>query len=144
LRIERTRKDFLKAAGAGTAWIALSATLGCEPSERTGPSTSSEWSHPVRTFRSRPDLRLPVVKVNTSSPDTAQGYVFVAPKTRPNYTGAVQNSPMIVDDDGQVVWFRPMQGDGVRAMDFKVQHYRGEPMLTYYEGVGTQYGWGST
>jgi Arylsulfotransferase (ASST) len=142
LRIERTRKDFLKAAGAGAAWIALSGPLGCEPSERTGASVSSEWSQPVRTFRTRPDLRPPVVKVNTSSPDTAQGYVFIAPKTGPSYKGAVQNGPMIVDDDGQVVWFRPMQGDGVRAMDFKVQHYRGEPVLTYYEGVGTQYGRG--
>src|ERR687898_942850 len=49
---------------------------------------------------------------------------------------------MIVDNRGELVWFRPMRGEGVRAMDFKVQSYRGEPVLTYYQGVGTTYGRG--
>ena len=37
---------------------------------------------------------------------------------------------MILDNSGQALWFRPMQG-GVKAMDFKVQPYRDEPVLTY-------------
>jgi hypothetical protein len=80
--------------------------------------------------------------VTTNSPETAQGYAFVAPKTSPSYEGAVQNGPMIVDDAGQPVWFRPTRSREVRAMDFKVQKYRGEPVLTYYEGAGLMYGQG--
>jgi hypothetical protein len=141
LRVEWTRRGFLKAASAGAAWIALYGALGCEQSKRKEANASPEWSHP-RTFRSRPDLSPPSVRVNTSSPETAQGYVFAAPKTGPSYQGAVQNGPMILDNDGQPVWFRPTRSREVRAMDFKVQQYRGEPVLTYYEGVGLLYGQG--
>jgi hypothetical protein len=142
-----TRKAFLKAAGASGAWLSLVGLPGCDLAGRTSSggsraSTSPGSPDPALAFRSRPDLRPPVVKVDTPAHDTASGYVFVAPKTGPSYKGPVQNGPMILDDSGEVVWFRPMQGDGVRAMDFKVQHYRGEPVITYYQGVGTTYGRG--
>jgi hypothetical protein len=142
-----TRKSFLKAAGAGGAWLSLVGLPGCDLLGRTSSggtraSTSPGSPDPARAFRSRPDLRPPVVKVDTPAHDTASGYVFVAPKTGPSYKGPVQNGPMIVDDSGEMVWFRPMQGDGMRAMDCKVQRYRGEPVITYYQGVGTTYGRG--
>ena len=89
----------------------------------------------VRAFRSRPDLRPPGVDVVAGARDTAPGYVFVAPKK-----GESQEGPMIVGERGEPVWFRPMRGE--HAMDFKVQQYRGEPVLTWYEGVGTSYGRG--
>jgi hypothetical protein len=148
-----TRRSFLKAAGAGAAWIAVANALGCEPTERASERTPATTASPAQThttpsqpedvlaFRSRPDLSPPGVGVTTPARDTAPGYVFVAPKKGPDRGGAAQNGPMIVGDRGQVVWFRPMQGD-VRAMDFKVQRYRDEPVLTYYEGVGTTYGRG--
>jgi Arylsulfotransferase (ASST) len=113
-----TRRKFLE--GAGAACIALASTLGCEPA----PHTSS-----ARAFRSRPDLSPPTIDIVTQAHDNiAPGYVFVAPKKGPG-----QDGPMIVDNAGQVVWFRPMRGEGVRAMDFKVQRYRGEPVLTWCE-----------
>jgi len=37
---------------------------------------------------------------------------------------------MILDDRGQLVWFEKY----VTARDFKVQHYRGRPVLTWWEG----------
>ena len=145
-----TRRGFLKAAGAGAAWITLTGTLGCEPPKRASektPGTAASAASAVqptyaRTFRSRPDLSPPGVGLVTPAHDTAPGYVFLAPKKGLDQEGAVQNGPMIVDDRGQVVWFRPMRGAGVRAMDFKVQRYRGEAVITYYEGVGTTYGRG--
>jgi hypothetical protein len=151
-----TRRGFLKAAGAGVAWIAAAGTLGCGPLERASEETSAtnassappSTTAPTRpqdvlAFRSRPDLSPPGVGVAVpASGAVAPGYVFVAPKTGPGYEGPVQNGPMIVDNAGQVVWFRPMRGGDVRAMDFKVQQYRGEPVLTWYEGVGTTYGRG--
>jgi len=147
---EVTRGRFLKVVGA--AWIALPTAFGCEPTERASESTPSTAATPVPenpsplkdalVFRSRQDLSPPGVGVITPARDTAPGYVFVAPKMGPSQEGPSQNGPMIVDDRGRVVWFRPAQGDGVRAMDFKVQRYRGEPVLTWYEGVGTTYGRG--
>lgn len=39
---------------------------------------------------------------------------------------------MIVDDRGEVVWFRPL--DGSRAADFTVERYRGEQVLLWWQG----------
>jgi hypothetical protein len=57
---------------------------------------------------------------------TAPGYVFLAIKE-----GAGDYGPMILDDDGQIVWF----GKYPRARDFKMQYHRGRPVLTWWEGV---------
>ena len=70
------------------------------------------------------------MEVNTQAQDTAPGHVFVAPERG----GSSQGGPMIVDERGQVVWFRPVQREGTFARDFKVQHYRDEPVLTWWEG----------
>jgi hypothetical protein len=57
--------------------------------------------------------------------DTGPGYVFLALKE-----GAGEHGPMIIDDHGQLVWF----GKDSSARDFKAQRYRGEPVLTWWEG----------
>jgi hypothetical protein len=49
---------------------------------------------------------------------------------------------MILDNSGQPVWFRPLKREERDVMDFKVQTYRGEPVLTFWEGVHTGYGLG--
>ena len=82
----------------------------------------------VRAFRSRPDLQPPAVTVETASPDARPGLVFVAPKR-----GATQQGPMIVDEHGTLVWFEPLPGDE-QAFDFRAQRYRGEPVLTWWQG----------
>jgi hypothetical protein len=84
----------------------------------------------VRSFRSRPDLSLPAIAVIRQAHDTAPGYILVAPKE-----GAGLNGSMILDNSGQLVWFGPLQRRAERAMDFKVHCYRGEPVLTWWEGV---------
>ena len=68
--------------------------------------------------------------------DTAPGYIFLAPEKG----AARQGGSMIVDDRGEVVWFRPLRGryDG-RAHDLKVQSYRGKSVLTWMEGVANEY-----
>ncbi|MDQ3377432.1 MAG: arylsulfotransferase family protein [Actinomycetota bacterium] len=148
---EVTRRSFLRAAGAGAAWVALAGTLGCDPAEqedRAGasplkPGESSvrglppARSGPARIFRSRPDLTPPTVAVGKPAGGTAPGYVFVAPKKGPG-----QDGPMILDNDGQPVWFRPLQGEEQDTMDFKTQTYRGKPVLTWWEGVHLAYGQG--
>jgi hypothetical protein len=128
MSIRRTRSEFLKVVGAGTAWVTLLSMLGCEPDRRTRRLAPAQ-PNGVMTFRSRPDLSPPTVEVATHAHDTAPGYVFVAPKK-----GVGQYGPMILDDSGQLVWFRPLRDKDEYAMDFKVQSYRGQPVLTWAEG----------
>jgi outer membrane protein assembly factor BamB len=80
-------------------------------------------------FRSRPDLSPPAVEVASRAHDAAPGYVFVAPEEA--RTG--QGGTLILDDRGQVVWFRPLRGMRGRAMNLKVQTYRGRAVLTWGE-----------
>src|SRR5215207_7231284 len=107
-----TRRRFLTAASASAAWIALTNAPGCKPAEpaaRARPSRSTPPAQPEPalvkgsplspqqdswTFRTRPDLSPRAVDVAKNSPETAPGYVFVAPKK----SGPGQGGPLIVDD----------------------------------------------
>jgi Arylsulfotransferase (ASST) len=82
----------------------------------------------VQVFASRPDLRPPAVTVAQASARAEPGSVFVAPKR-----GATQQGPMILDAAGELVWFQPLPGDE-QAFDFRAQTYRGEPVLTWWQG----------
>jgi hypothetical protein len=82
-------------------------------------------------FLSRPDLRPPLVAVNTASETAAAGHIFIAPfqitgKAGPGY-GA-----LIVDGLGQPIWFKPEATK--TAMNLRVQRFKGEPVITWYEG----------
>ena len=147
-----TRRRFLTGLGAAT-YLVLANTVGCAPLERTRKPRSlhtpkasplrfprvqplpNALSRPVDgawVFRSRPDLSPPAVEVATSAHDAATGYIFVAPEEG----GAAQGGSMIFDDQGQVVWFRPLRGTQVRTMNFEVQTYQGRDVLTWGETPG--------
>jgi hypothetical protein len=96
----------------------------------------------VWTLRSRPDLRPPIIDVLTRAHDTAPGYIFVAPKNGPGEYSPAQDGPLILDDSGEPVWFDPLHNEDEDTMDFKMQYYRGEPVLTWWEGYHTGYGQG--
>jgi hypothetical protein len=149
---EITRRRFLAAAGA--TYLALTNLVGCELLGRAPgvspvrtpevglvgiprrvfplPGVSSAPAEGAWAFRSRPDLSPPVAEVATRAHDTAPGYVFVAPQTG----GSGQGGSLIVDDRGEVVWFRPLPAAFGRAMDLKVQSYKGKPVLTWMETPG--------
>jgi hypothetical protein len=82
---------------------------------------------PGRHYVSRPDLKPPRVKVFKSSRHVAPGYLFIAPKKE-----VTQGGPLILDDRGRTIWFMPVDEKGVT--DFKVQHYLGKPVLTWWRG----------
>jgi arylsulfotransferase ASST len=93
-----------------------------------GDSKSAKELPPLsQHFRSRPDLKPPIVRVRIHAQGTTPGYIFVAPKLR-----VAQPGPMILDDRGQVVWFLPIGAKDVA--DFRVQRYRGRPVLTWWRG----------
>jgi hypothetical protein len=49
---------------------------------------------------------------------------------------------MILDNDGQPVWLRLLQNEGMDVMNFRAQTYKGETVLTWWEGYHTGYGQG--
>ena len=151
-----TRRRFLTALGPA-AYLALSSPVGCAPLERTRKRSSSlrtPKASPVRfpkvqplqdassapvggvwAFRSRPDLSPPAVEVSKKARATAPGYIFIAPEQGDEGQGG----SLIVDNGGQVVWFRPLRETFGRAMDFRVQTYRGRPVLTWMETGSGEY-----
>lgn len=138
-----TRRRFLHAAVAGgAAWVALGGTLGCGPMGRARATATSAPPDQTWSFRSRPDLHPPVITVTTPARNTAPGYVFVAPKNGPDEAGPGQDGCMILDDEGQPVWLRLLQDEDLDVMNFKLQTYKGEPVLTWWVGRHTGYGQG--
>jgi Arylsulfotransferase (ASST) len=102
------------------------------------PTTRYDQAKPARdrkvqVFASRPDLRPPAITVQTASRTARPGNIFVAPKR-----GATQQGPMILDEAGRLVWFRPLPGDD-QAFDFRAQTYRGTAVLTWWQGRMARY-----
>ena len=137
-----TRRRFLGAAAGGAAWVALAGTTGCGPVERSRAAASSGQPGQAWSFRSRPDLQPPVITVRRQARDTAPGYVFVAPKNGPDENGPGQDGCVILDDQGQPVWLDLLQDEAPDVMNFKMQTYKGEPVLTWWVGRHTGYGQG--
>ena len=137
--MRRTRRSFLKGAASGGALLALGALAGCEP-DRPVRAVAAPAAGPTQVFRSRTDLRPPPVEVTTPARGTAPGYLFVASKNGPGEEHPAQDGPMILDNNGQPVWLRPVPDEERDAMDFKVQSYRGKPVLTWWEGVHGGFG----
>ncbi|MBA3790084.1 MAG: arylsulfotransferase family protein, partial [Rubrobacter sp.] len=87
-------------------------------------------------------MRPPVIDVTTNARGTAPGYILIAPKNGPEEEGPGQDGAMILNDSGQLAWFHSLFREDKDIMDFKVQSYRGEPVLTWWEGVHGGYGQG--
>lgn len=95
--------------------------------ERTAPGK-------LLRFRSRPDLAPPVVTVDPELRRGQPGRVILSPKSK---IDVKQAGPMIVDKDGELIWFQPLPGIKA-ATDVRVQQYRGRPVITYWEGTSRQ------
>lgn len=92
------------------------------------PAPASRAPNDVLSFRSRPDLQPPAVKITNGSAPADQGDIFLTPEH-----GPIQSGPEIVAADGSLVWFHPLPAGQV-ATNLQVQHYRGEPVLTWWQG----------
>ncbi|HEY2571263.1 MAG TPA: arylsulfotransferase family protein [Solirubrobacteraceae bacterium] len=92
-------------------------------SPRPAPQKAS-----YQSFHSRPDLQPPSVTVTAHAPGAAPGDIFLAP-----YSGPGQYGPMILAEDGSLVWFKSLSPAGTRASDFRVQQYEGKPVLTWWQ-----------
>lgn len=146
-----TRRRFLALTGKTSAGAVALGAAGYggyrwpdrgddEPAAK--PAASPPPTKDVHRFASRDDLTPPQVTVTNRRPRSGgrqrlDPYVFLAPKGY-NGDGPGTQGPLILDRKGAVVWFRPTPGDDSVPMDFRVQRYRGEPVLTWWQGRSQQ------
>jgi hypothetical protein len=104
--------------------VAVPDTFG----EAGGSSTPPSEPRDYQSFRSRPDLRPPTITVTAHSPAASSGDLLLAP-----YSGPGQYGPMILDESGAMVWFKPLLPAGARAADLRVQSWQGKQVLTWWQ-----------
>jgi arylsulfotransferase ASST len=91
----------------------------------------------VQHFSSAPSLTPSTVRITTAAkPGAAPGDLFLAP-----YQGKGTPGPMIAEQDGSLVWFKPLPA-GQTATNLQVQQYRSQPVLTWWQGRVLQVGFG--
>jgi hypothetical protein len=122
-----TRRGLLRAGGAGVAGLALSGGLA----ELLGGALSGSGPTAPRPPRwhSRPDLRIPTLAVLRDDPAASRDPIFIAPYNAP---GGAQAGAVIADAGGRAIWENPLSNRV--TTNFRVQHYRGSPVLTWWEG----------
>jgi hypothetical protein len=120
-----TRRGFL-----GTA--AAAALAGPLAASARASSWAAPAPGPAGRFLTRPDLNPPPVSVAVAGTGRSPGLIFLAPFDITDTSPNPRFGPLIVDDAGNPVWFRPVPKH--TGMDFRVQHYQGRPVLTWYEG----------
>jgi hypothetical protein len=81
------------------------------------------------------DLAPPPITVLQNNTATASGEVFAGPKIVVAGTPG-QQGPEIIDNEGQPYFFLPIALP-YQASDFRVQQYRGKPVLTFNVGQST-------
>jgi EmrB/QacA subfamily drug resistance transporter len=94
------------------------------------------------SFVSAPNLHPPVVKAGTATKTSklAPGYIMTASFYDLTTTPMIgQSGPLMMDNDLQPVWFKPLPTDVV-ASNLTAQQYKGKPVLTWWQGVVTDTG----
>lgn len=92
-------------------------------------------SSKVWSFRSAPKLHPMKVTVNTNKPGTSSGYIFVAPYAFSGDAIYGQPGALILDNEGNPIWFRPLRSPNLMNTDFRVQRLDGKRVLTFWQGT---------
>jgi hypothetical protein len=101
--------------------------VGCGSHGTTKPSASAGAS--PTALHSLPGLEPPHLVVTHPAVDVSPGYVFIAQKGGK----AKKGGPVIADNRGRIIWYHQLAAP-LQATDFRVQTYRGKPVLTWWEG----------
>ncbi|HEY3946131.1 MAG TPA: arylsulfotransferase family protein [Solirubrobacteraceae bacterium] len=102
----------------------------------TGPSPGPSKPAPTLSFHSRPDLHPPTIKLtaNDHDADDTSGDFFVS----------AGGGLMVLNSHGQLVWFDdPTQKSHLSVLNLNLQHYRGKPVLTWWQGKLVPPGYGA-
>jgi len=115
------------------AWrftVAVRDDPGTASATNTAPASSSAplpAPKEYQSFHSAPSLRPPDITVSSTA-RTATGDLFLAP-----YSGIGQYGPMILNEHGELVWFKSLSPPGARAANLRVQQYEGNAVLTWWQ-----------
>jgi hypothetical protein len=126
-----TRRGLLLGGGAGVAALAV-ASAGDRVASRLSGLVAPAESPRLPNYRTRPDLQIPAPRVLTLEAGVSDGLIFVAPYNAPHQA---QAGAVIVDNTGEPVWEQPLPH--LVTTDFRVQTYRGQPALTWWQGYIT-------
>jgi hypothetical protein len=102
---------------------------------------SKKSAKQVWNFVSVSDLHPMKVVINKKSKKTDHsGFICVSPYTLYGTAMIGQTGSLIMDQDGNPIWFAPLETRYIQNTDFRVQIYRHNPVLTTWEGTisGTQ------
>ena len=142
-----SRRGLFGLAGASAAGAA--GLTGCSilkdtgaPQSNTGSAKSNAGSPMTRSaaevtsfsagppFKSRPDLHPPHITLRHHGTPATPHYIFLnAP-----YSGPGKGGSYIIDRHGHYIWMGPNTAAHHR-MNFSVQMYKGEPVLTWFQGL---------
>jgi hypothetical protein len=125
-------------AQAGGAAVSTSFTIAHQApvSQKQFPLNPGD-AKAVQHYSSAPSLTPSTVRITTKAkPGAAPGDLFLAP-----YQGKGTPGPMIAEQDGSLVWFKPLPA-GETATNLQVQQYEGKPVLTWWQGRVLAVGFG--
>jgi hypothetical protein len=155
-----TRRDIIRfggAAAAGAGGLTLAgiggyawphpAAASTADMTAAGPATPAD-TRGVLHFVSRPDLTPPSITVSRhGSPQAGDPPYFILTPSGYPLTGPGVPGLMILDRYANIVWYSPNTSfpasKGMGRVDLQVQTYRGQPVLTWWEGkvsLGVGYG----
>ena len=162
-RADVSRRSFLASmfgagmgAGAGGRLLNLKLAPAGVGRSNTPSGTDVVTVEPRRpakytSYVSRPDLTPVGVTIRRSATFSTSGpqssFIFCAPKSPlAANAGALTHRPdrfpagatpglMILDADGELVWFKPLPGGREIPFNFRVQTYQGKPTLTWFQGA---------
>ncbi len=129
-----TRRELLRAGGG----LAVAALAGSAAGDSLGGVVAPLRVNRVLSrvapndpdFASRPDLRIPGLSVAASDARASSDPIFIAPYNAPP---GQQAGAVLVDSTGEPVWEHPLAG--LVTANFQVQRYRGQPALTWWDGL---------
>jgi hypothetical protein len=104
--------------------------------EESGSRPASGHAFDSLQFRSMPGFAPEAVRVLARTPAATPWDIFLTPQAHQAQTGA-----MILGPDGSLIWFQPAP-PGQWAFNFQVQSYRGQPVLTWWQGHTRRAGFG--
>ncbi len=121
---------------AGSVSTSFTVAYQYSPSQKEfpiNPGNSSDVQH----YSTAPTLTPSTIHLYVhAKPGAAPGDLFLAP-----YQGKGTAGPMIADQDGNLIWFKPLPA-GEAATNFQVQEYEGKPVLTWWQGRILEVGFG--
>jgi EmrB/QacA subfamily drug resistance transporter len=124
--------------GVVAAFVAIAFIFGGSHGAPIGAyNTDNTYS-----YVTQPSLRPPVIRsdIKPESSKLAPGYILMTnfyDLSHPPITG--QSGPLILDNNLQPVWFRPVGVQNV-AGNLSLQVYNGKPVLAWWQGVVTNTG----